>query len=238
MPACSVGGLISCASICFKGTSNWLSVCCCLLRVFLFMSPEMSLPKMVGSAGKGCGLKLPLTACHSSRAKPLNFSNAKLRRAPGGMPASICAASARMVPEPHIGSSSTMPGFPPAALEQGFAGCVQIQREVVRVEKADDAHVGRAGIDRRAFRANVAEAVAYRILDFQCGELEAAQGRLDGGEIDADRAIDVEPVFPALRQREIVNVILVQIAAVRQAQQHARGDARMQVDAVGVGQLA
>ncbi|MNN72936.1 hypothetical protein D3C81_1890150 [compost metagenome] len=84
-----------------------------LLRVIATISPEISLPKMVGVLGNGLALTLALIAAHSSLLKPANFSNAKSRCKPGGMPASICAASARMVPEPHIGSNKVMPGFQP-----------------------------------------------------------------------------------------------------------------------------
>ena len=48
----------------------------------------------------------------------------------------------------------------------------------------------------------------------------------------------VEPVFPRLRQRQVVDVVFVDVAGVRHAHQHARCDARVQVDAVGVGQRA
>ena len=114
MPGCSVGGLTSCASICLSGTSNMMPAIFRLWRVMATMSPEMSLPKMVGdSVGSGFGLIACFISCQAPASKLLNFSKAKRRRAPGGMPCTICAASIRMVPEPHIGSNSTVPGFQP-----------------------------------------------------------------------------------------------------------------------------
>ena len=113
MPGTSLGGLTSCASICFKGTSKRTPAQRRLWRVMATMSPEMSLPKMVGSAGSGLTLIAFFMAFHGAGSKSWKFSKANWRVAPGGIPCSICAASARMVPEPHIGSNSTMPGFQP-----------------------------------------------------------------------------------------------------------------------------
>ncbi len=68
---------------------------------------------MVGSVGSGLALIAAFISCQAARSKSANFSKAKRRRAPAGMPCTICAASIRIVPEPHIGSNSGVPGFQP-----------------------------------------------------------------------------------------------------------------------------
>ena len=114
IPACSVGALISCASICLSGTSKAIPALVRLLRVMTIASPEISLPKIKASLMTLGDATSALIACHSASSKLINFSNAKDRLIPGGMPATICAASTNNVPEPHIGSSSGTPGFQPA----------------------------------------------------------------------------------------------------------------------------
>jgi ABC-type taurine transport system ATPase subunit len=85
---------------------------------------------------------------------------------------------------------------------------------------------------------DVAEAVADGILDFQRGEFQATQRRLDRGDVDAYRVMHAEPVFPWLRQCQIVDVVFIGVAGMRHAHQHARGDARMQIEQVRIAQGA
>jgi hypothetical protein len=75
-----------------------------------------------------------------------------------------------------------------AALEQRIAGSVQIQRHAAVFEKGVDADIRIVGVHAGAFAAEGAELVAYRILDFQCGEIQAFQRAFDRRHVDADRA--------------------------------------------------
>ena len=76
------------------------------------------------------------------------------------------------------------------------------------------------------------------VLDFQRGEFQALQRGLHGGDVDADGVLGAEPVFPGLLEDQVVDVVFVVVAALAHAHEHAGGDARMQVDQVGVRQGA
>src|SRR5580765_3531802 len=63
----------------------------------------------------------------------------------------------------------------PAALEQRFAGSVEIDSEIVCIEEAGDTHVRHSGVDRWPFVEAFAETVTDGVLDFQCDKFKTAQ---------------------------------------------------------------
>ena len=163
------------------------------------------------------------------------------------------AASSRKVPLPHIGSSSGTPGFQPVsrrmpAARFSFSGAATLASlwprchsaspevstySVARLggEKQVDADV-RFGADVGPLADRVAEAVAHGILDAQRGELEALQRRTHGGDMDADAAAHVEQARPFDLARQAIDVVLGAIVGAGDTPQHARGDARFEIDAV------
>ncbi len=107
----------------------------------VIISPEISLPKIVGVRGKGGRDTAALIAVHSLAGNVKNFSNAKDRFIPAGIPASICAASIKIVPDPHIGSSRTVPGRQPATRSKPAArfsrkGASPVSKRQPRLNKA------------------------------------------------------------------------------------------------------
>ncbi|KJJ16011.1 hypothetical protein HMPREF3156_01621 [Neisseria sp. HMSC06F02] len=121
-----------------------------------------------------------------------------------------------------------------AAFEQGFAGCVDENLNVALVDKGMDADVGADFADTGARAASVAEHVAYGVFDFQPDEIQTFDLGAFAFYFDFEGLFQVEPIRPADIFRRFINVLLAAVAAFGQAQQHAAGGARMQVDAVNL----
>jgi hypothetical protein len=158
------------------------------------------------------------------------------------------------VPLPHIGSNSGVPGcqpvrqdaggkvflqrrlhglLPQPALPQRLTGGVEVQRAGVGGKEGLHANVRLAGVDAGPQIVAIAtETVADAVLDAQRDEIEALQRRLDSRDVYAQGLRRREPPRPVAFQRQPVDVVFLRVAARRHAQQHARGNARMQVDAV------
>ncbi len=113
MPGRSTGILMSCASTCWRGISNGKPELAIFVRAFASIAVEMSLPNNISGAVRALRFACAFIDNHHSLSNPCIRSNAKRRLIPGGIPAIICAASIRIVPEPHIGSSNGIPGFQP-----------------------------------------------------------------------------------------------------------------------------
>ena len=126
----------------------------------------------------------------------------------------------------------------PAALEQRLAGEVEIELQPFGRQEGADAHVGMMGVDRWPAAVLVAEAVDDGVLDAQGGKVQAAQRRADRHHVDTDGLAGAEPVFPAGVAAELVQGAFVAAGPVQQPQQHAAGDAGLQVDAIGAFQRA
>ena len=95
-----------------------------------------------------------------------------------------------------------------------------------------DANVRQMRVDARAFAAEVAEFVAYRILDLERDEIQALQRTALGAYLDHDGAADIEPVEPGQGVCRLVYVFLAAVAVAADAPQYAAGDTAFQVDAV------
>ena len=94
------------------------------------------------------------------------------------------------------------------------------------------------GVHRGTLTALVAEAVDNGVLDAQRGEVQASERRALRHHVHADRLPGIEPVFPGQGVAQPVERVLVAAGRIQQAQQHAAGQPRFQVDAVGQLQVA
>ena len=119
-----------------------------------------------------------------------------------------------------------------AAFEQCLAGCVEIQGGGGRVEIGVDANVraqlGNIGACAGAFP----QAVANAILDREGSELQALEGAPGCDQIDAQGAVRIEIPLPVGGMGECMEVLLGFVRALRDAPQHATGDAGAQVDPI------
>src|SRR5690606_10259893 len=97
------------------------------------------------------------------------------------------------------------------------------------VEEHCDAHAGVARVDVRPAARFVAKAIADGILDAQGREVEAAQRRADGVEVDTDTVAHIEMPMPCDIARDGVDVVLGAVRRMSDAQQDACGDAAFQI---------
>jgi len=96
-----------------------------------------------------------------------------------------------------------------------------------------NAHVRRARIHVGAPAQRIAEAVAYRVFNAQCDEVEALQRAALRRHVDADAARDRERLWPVEFPRSAIDVVFAAIRHGEQARQDACRDAAFQVGAVG-----
>ena len=97
----------------------------------------------------------------------------------------------------------------PSAFEQGFAGSIQIQGDVVRVQKSGDTDIGCMSVNGRSGAGKTPETVHNTVLDAQGGEVQTFQWGTDCGDIDTDRVFHTEPCFPWLFDSQTVYVFLM-----------------------------
>ena len=119
----------------------------------------------------------------------------------------------------------------PAALEQGFARGVDVQRERFGRDVGVNAHVGPGGVHVGALTALVAKAVRHRVFDFEGRKVQAGQWAVLGRDVDFESLLGREPDFPGHFAGGVVEVVFVAVIGDRQLHQHALGQAAVQVDA-------
>ena len=117
----------------------------------------------------------------------------------------------------------------PAALEERIAGGVEIERAFVGGEECEDAHVRMCGVDVGREPLSSRRRSQIGVLDAQRREFEAAQRRFDRGDVYPHRLVRREPLLPSLFERELVDVLFAAIRAMRDFQQDAAREARVQV---------
>ncbi len=119
-----------------------------------------------------------------------------------------------------------------AALVERLARGVEIQRRLAVGEEGVDAHVRLGGIHAGALAGFGAEAVAYRILDAQCGEIQALQRTADRRHVDTQRAAHGEELVPGDAACQSVDVLFAPVGAAGDAPEDAGGQAAPQVGAI------
>ena len=117
----------------------------------------------------------------------------------------------------------------PAALEQGLARGVDVERELVLRQVRKDTGIRPAGFDVGAHAGLVAETVDQRVLDLQCGEVQALERAVLGRDLDLEALLGREPDFPGHIGSGVVQVLLAAVGRGRQVHQHALRQAAVQV---------
>ena len=128
--------------------------------------------------------------------------------------------------------------FAPAALEQRFAGAVDVQRGLVLAQVQHDVQVGVAGVDARALAGGVAQQVAHGILHAQRGEIQAPERAAVRGRVHAQGVPRCDPLGPLDAARELVHIVLVAIGTVRDLDQHALREPALEVQRHHVERVA
>src|SRR5690606_24005421 len=117
----------------------------------------------------------------------------------------------------------------PAPLEEGLAGCVQIRRRAVFVQKQVDARIGPDCIDAGPFAFEIAQTVANAIFGAQIAILQALHGAAYGRGIDPQGLLGAEPTFPWRVLRQLQDVVFVADRAMGDLDQYAGGQPRIEV---------
>ena len=120
--------------------------------------------------------------------------------------------------------------FPPAALEQRLARGVDVKGDGVGGQVGVHPHVGPVGIDIGAHVVLGAKAVGNRVLDLERRKIQARQRAVLRCDLDLEALPGGEPDFPGHVARRVVEVLLAAILAVLQFDQHALGQAAVQVE--------
>ena len=119
----------------------------------------------------------------------------------------------------------------PTALEQRLARGVDVQREGFGRHVGINAHVGPGGVHIGTLTAFVAKAVGYRVFDFEGRKVQAGQWAVLRRDVDFESLLGREPDFPGHFAGGVVQVVFVAVIGDRQLDQHALGQAAVQVDA-------
>ncbi len=101
-----------------------------------------------------------------------------------------------------------------------------------------NAHVRRGGIHVRALATLGAETIADGILDPEGDEFDAPERCSHRGDMDAEATCHVEQLGPGHIVCEPIDVLFVTILGAGNTAQHARGEARVEIDAVTSFQCA
>jgi hypothetical protein len=198
-----------------------------------------------------------ISARISGVAKGSSRSKAKRRCSPGAMPQAICAASMAMVPLPQHGSCSAPPAsavpcqpgqrllqrrvslvLAPAALEQRFARGIHVQQRALRPQVQQQLQIGPARVDARALARLLAQLVAHRVLDAQCGEVQALQRATLRGGVDAQRVLRGDPLRPFDASGQRIQIVFVPVVGRGDLDQHTLRQPAAQVgghQAFGIG---
>lgn len=97
----------------------------------------------------------------------------------------------------------------PAALEKRFPAQIQIKRAVRCVSKGKDTNVWMSRIHARTTIHEVHETIANAVFNAQEREVETSQRRTTGVDIDTNRGIRPEPVFPLRSAGKVVDILFV-----------------------------
>ena len=124
--------------------------------------------------------------------------------------------------------------FAPAALEQRLARGVDVNRHGLHRQVHVHAHVGPTRIDIRAHIELGAKTVGNCVLDLQGGKVQAGQRAVLRGDLDFEGLFRREPDFPGDIGSGVVQVLLAAVLVVLQFDQHALGQAAVQVQLQGV----
>ncbi len=119
---------------------------------------------------------------------------------------------------------------PPATLEERFAGKIQVKASLVDAQKHEHANIRVSRIDGGTNAACLPKTIADRVLDAKRGEIEAAQWRALGGDIDPQGRSLVEPVLPLGLSGQFVKPVFIAITSDGHAQEHSGGDPASQID--------
>src|SRR6185436_706206 len=125
--------------------------------------------------------------------------------------------------------SGTLPG---AALEQRFAGSVDIQRKSVGFQESVYAHVGLRRVHVGTHAGLCAKPVTNRILDAQSDEVEAVEGTAHRGDVDTYRQRTLEQLRPVDGVDAAIYILFTTIVAGSDLPQNAAGNPAVQIGGV------
>ena len=121
----------------------------------------------------------------------------------------------------------------PAALEERFAGEINVKRAVLLIEERRDLNIRRLAADVRTGAGDLTEPVADSVLDAQRREFERLQRRAVSGNRNAERLIRREKELPGRTAGLLINVAAVPVVMERDLHHHAGRDPGAEAREVG-----
>ena len=111
-----------------------------------------------------------------------------------------------------------------------LARCVDVHRHGINRQVHIHAHVGPAGIDTGTHViVFVPKTIGYRVLDFECGKVQAGQRAVLGGDLDLEGLLGRKPDLPRHIGCGVVQVLLAAVLVVGQFNQHPLRQAAVQI---------
>ena len=121
--------------------------------------------------------------------------------------------------------------FAPAAFEQRLARRVDVDGDGVDRQVHINPYIGPTGFNTGPDIIELGpEAVSHRILDFERCKIQAGQRAVLRGDVDFEGLLGREPDLPGDVGCGVVQVLLAAVLVVRQLNEHALGQAAVQVE--------
>src|SRR5256712_1793130 len=119
-----------------------------------------------------------------------------------------------------------------ATLEQRLARCVEVQRQVLSVQKGINADVGLAGVYAGPNAGGRTEPIADGVFDLERDVIKARERAMLRAELELDRAAGGKPVGPGQVIGHLIHVLLGPVGAMKDAPEYPAGDPAFQIDPV------